>query len=726
MVNMILLKMVDKLKEVKLCGKNFIAMRKNNLLFKAFATFAIGLAMTSCTDKMVEEILPEEQSKDALPESFIAILPQSTDTKTTFTPMPGKNDIKVAWEEGDKITISPAHLSSNANEYELTSSTESKGVFKKVKGPNVQTYTWGIYYPGDKIKSDIDFLNFSYSGQVQKKSAPTAHMDKYNAMMLWMDGSGTMADNPTLDFREADRSSCIHFELGGQTFVNPKSISLIYVNANGFVEPLFHENNKYIKGFYYDGSNSYNGLQTTAILTLGLDGYGTETSLDAYLMTSNYTEIPGNGYFLVKVKCEGTSYFCRVKSTQLTLSGGKVMNIASKGRWYEDNVPYDDTEYPFDGEVIACHEPHPTTGPDLIIMGDGFIAEDIENGTYVTIMKQAINEFFTIQPFNKFQDKFNFYYVNAVSPQRLNPSEVPWNGAVGSGCITKFNTVLQNNTTFIYGNHDLIKEYAMKALRTNAEERIKNATIVVMVNTPSHAGTCWNFYPNNPTTDYGEAMAIAYCALGVNPADRQQLMYHEICGHGFGKLDDEYYFGGLFPNLGNTDYFEAMKKDHAAGLWRNADYYVDEELKTKYSVYGTWENTSSTNVYWKDLFGTENDYETKESLGVFKGACTFAEGFCRPTENGLKSIMHYNTGCFNAPSRRQILYRIQKLLGATYAFGSKDELNNFLTWDDANFVYPAEGQTRANYVEKVYPIDPPVWVKGSWVDGHFVEADVIE
>ena len=82
--------MVDKLKEVKLCGKNFIAMRKNNLLFKAFATFAIGLAMTSCTDKMVEEILPEEQSKDALPESIIAILPQSADTKTTFTPMPGK------------------------------------------------------------------------------------------------------------------------------------------------------------------------------------------------------------------------------------------------------------------------------------------------------------------------------------------------------------------------------------------------------------------------------------------------------------------------------------------------------------------------------------------------------------------------------------------------------------------------------------------------------------
>lgn len=702
-------------------------MRKNNLLFKAFATFAIGLAMTSCTDKMVEEILPEEQSKDALPESFIAILPQSADTKTTFTPVSGTNDIKVAWEVGDKITISPHHLSYNANVYELTSSTESEGVFNKVSGPNLSDSKLGIYYPGDMIKSDVDFLNFSYSGQVQKKSDPTAHMDKYNAMMLWMDVTGNMADDTTLDFRGADRSSCIHFELGGQTFVNPKSISLIYVNANGFVEPLFHENNVSKRGYYYDDSHIYNGLRTTAILTLGLEGYGTETGLDAYLMTSNYTKIPGNGYFLVKVKCEGTSYFCRVGSlTQITLSDGAVMKIASNGLWYEDNVPYDDTEYTFDGEVITCKEQHPTTGPDLIIMGDGFIAEDIENGTYGEILEQAKDEFFTIQPFNKFEDEFNVYYVTAVSPQRLNPSHVPSNGAVGSGSITKFSTVLGNNTTFIYGNHDLIKEYAMKALRTNAEERIKNATIVVMVNTPSHAGTCWNFYPSNPTTDYGEAMAIAYCALGMNPVDRQQLMYHEICGHGFGKLADEYYYEGLFPNLGETKNFEAMKKDHAAGLWRNADYYVDEELKKKYSVYDTWENTSSTNVYWKDLFATVNGYETKESLGVFKGAHTYAEGYCRPTENGWKSIMHYNTGCFNAPSRRQILYRIQKLLGATYAFGSAEELNNFLTWDAANFVYPAEGETRANYVEKVYPIDPPVWVKGSWVDGHFVEADVIE
>ena len=63
--------------------------------------------------------------------------------------------------------------------------------------------------------------------------------------------------------------------------------------------------------------------------------------------------------------------------------------------------------------------------------------------------------------------------MNAVSPQRLNPSQVPWNGAVGSGCIPKFSTVLETNTTLIKGNHNLIKEYAMKALRANAYKHIE-------------------------------------------------------------------------------------------------------------------------------------------------------------------------------------------------------------------------------------------------------------
>lgn len=86
-----------------------------------------------------------------------------------------------------------------------------------------------------------------------------------------------------------------------------------------------------------------------------------------------YCQNSAKCYLLVKVKCEGTSYFCRVKvSSPVTLSNGKIMNITSNGKWHVDNVAYDDTEYSFDGEVIPCNEPHPTTGPDLIIMRDGF------------------------------------------------------------------------------------------------------------------------------------------------------------------------------------------------------------------------------------------------------------------------------------------------------------------------------------------------------------------
>lgn len=268
----------------------------------------------------------------------------------------------------------------------------------------------------------------------------------------------------------------------------------------------------------------------------------------------------------------------------------------------------------------------------------------------------------------------------------------------------------------------------MKAFSNDAEERIKDATIVVMANQECRAGTCLNSWYSNNGYDYGQANAIAYCALGTSKEERVEIMHHEICGHGFGKLCDEYYYSW------NTSMSPSLLSDqdnyHKTGLFRNVDKYIDQDLYDQLS--GKYPLTDKSNVYWHDLFGTSNNYEsdTVESLGIFKGGNTYSFGFCRPTEDGSKSIMNGNTGIFNAISRRAIYYRYRRLSGEVTSniWGTADELNAFLKWD-AEVIMPKLNLPLKSSVEvpasisAKKPLAPPVLKSGYWEGGRFYETD---
>ena len=140
--------------------------------------------------------------------------------------------------------------------------------------------------------------------------------------------------------------------------------------------------------------------------------------------------------------------------------------------------------------------------------------------------------------------------------------------------------------------------------------------------------------------------------------------------------------------------------------------------------------TTEANVLWHDLFGTANDYENPsvESLGVFQGGFTYDVGFCRPTEDGAKSIMNKNTGIFNAPSRRAIYYRARRLSGevTSNCYGTSEELDAFLNWDASVFLPTKCALTRSSGVladEKSIDADnaPMVLHRGHWEGTVFVE-----
>ncbi|MBR0305682.1 MAG: hypothetical protein IIX07_02585, partial [Lachnospiraceae bacterium] len=74
----------------------------------------------------------------------------------------------------------------------------------------------------------------------------------------------------------------------------------------------------------------------------------------------------------------------------------------------------------------------------------------------------------------------------------------------------------------------------------------------------------------------------------------------------------------------------------------------------------------------------EDERYANEGLGVYEGGLTYWTGVWRPTEN---SIMRYNVGGFNAPSREAIYYRINKL---AYGKDWEYDYEDFVEYDAIN------------------------------------------
>lgn len=663
-----------------------------------------------------KDIAPDDRNKiESNLERITITLGDETKTEYSYN----DKQLKARWSAGDIVSVTPdLWRYFYAGEYEVENPGNSTSTFKQktAVSKEAEDNIYGVFYPGTEIKSTAQFTKFEYSGQVQRKSDPMAHLGAYHSMRT------SVSDYSTISFAGADQSSCIKFDLSGMTFDHPVKVEMEIIGKG-----KLYINNAVNESFSYSILDKPQDLTEAPRLSVNLEGYGSETSIEAWMMMSNAPVTLYSGDTLrVYVYCEnGMRYYSDIPVAETTiLSGGYCHHLTIQTGW---NIGSGDFKtYDWDGEVVTLQEGKGKL--DLVLMGDGFIKEDFDNGTYETIMKQAYNEFFSIEPFTTLKDGFNVYYVKAPSPERIQATNTGANGAMNTGHITKFSTTFTANSTNIEGDDNLIREYALKAFSNNAEERIKDATIVVMANQECRAGTCLNSWYSNNGQDYGQANAIAYCALGTSPGERVELMHHEICGHGFGKLGDEYYYS--WNTSMNSSLLANQDDYHKTGLYRNVDKYIDQDLYDQLS--GKYPLTDKSNVYWHDLFGTSNNYESEsvESLGIFKGGNTYSFGFCRPTEDANKSIMNNNTGIFNAISRRAIYYRYRRLSGEVNSniWGTEEELNAFLKWD-AEVILPKLNLPLKSSIEAPAsisakkPLAPPVLKYGYWEGGKFYETD---
>ncbi|MDO5443414.1 MAG: M64 family metallopeptidase [Bacteroidia bacterium] len=298
----------------------------------------------------------------------------------------------------------------------------------------------------------------------------------------------------------------------------------------------------------------------------------------------------------------------------------------------EEKDEYESKDYSADGKVLTLQKASKGKGIDIVFLGDGYTDRDMgAGGLYETVMKESMEEFFAIEPYRTFRDRFNVYAVKAVSK----------NGRTGEGYDTAFSTSFGKGTE-VNGNTVKAFEYASKAVSST-----DNMLVCVMVNSLSHKGTNIMFE--------GRQSSVAWTSTYGN--DRQYFgstLRHEAGGHGFGFLADEYvtYSTMAVPGSAVTD-FENMWKKY--GWYANVDFTNDPAM-----------------IKWSAFL---SDERYKDETGIYEGAVYYASGAYRPSKN---SMMNENMEYFNAPSRLAIYKRIMELSGEEYSF------EKFIEYDEVN------------------------------------------
>lgn len=699
------------------------------------ASFITSFVLSGCT----------EEKPAALPESDeevtwrITASLEDSEPATRLDYFESGKALKAYWSSEDQI-VANAQPSSSYCVYTF-SLIEGEGTSTGVFECTSRTYdyppeylitnAWTIYFPGSKIRCEKDYLDFSYTNQVQKGNGSLEHLQDYHTIRLMCtdvtDEPECVFDNRFIDFSGDGHteSSCMKFNLSGLPSITPTEVALEYSAPAGGYSSCFYLYNV-INEFWGSTQPNYS---TSNKISIRLEDFEPCSEATVYMMMSNrpvYLQAGGTLTIHVKSK-EGKLYSCsKTLKSDAILEGGRLHKISGSS-WTESVVEnIDGFDNPEEG-IVVLQEATKGDGTDIIIMGDGFDKTHFGSaGDYDKIMRKAYNDFFSVEPYTSLKEYFNVYYINAVSAEdhdaetSLN-GEPLLNGAIQGDASTIFSTQFTPNTTSITGDDNATRTYAAQAIRkkggkngsecTDEDEissRVNSSLIMVMVNVKCHAGTCSISY--NFATDYCAVSSVAYTALSRSEEMRRWTLIHEAGGHGFGKLSDEY--GDNFINSFSTTEWDYLIKQHNSGIYRNINEHWTADEKAD-----GWNNdfrdtyTDESNVYWSDLLDASYGYTTSEGLGIYRGGKTYSNLFCRPTNNSVMRNQFDTDGhYFNAISRWAIWYRLMRLTNSITAQSFKESLDDFIAFDNKLTIEKNSALTKSCDAEGLLPLATPVLI----------------
>lgn len=330
---------------------------------------------------------------------------------------------------------------------------------------------------------------------------------------------------------------------------------------------------------------------------------------------------------------------------------------------HEAYSEYTSTDNSKDGEVKQLQQATVGKGIDIVFMGECFVDKEMEDGgEYDKQIAEAVEQFFSEEPYKSLRSRFNVYQVRAVAAKN----------AYG------------NKATYAIKEDDSKAfEYAKKAVGDDAK--------LMLVNVIYRNGGGASLDVNRSYCSmYADGSYVAYDLQGG------RVINHEGGGHGIAQLLDEYVEGSMAGAAPSDEYKNSLDEQYAAtGSGANIDWRSDP-----------------TQVRWNH-FINDTRY-ANEHIGVYEGA-VYGLGMYRPTEN---SMMRYNDCGFNAPSREAIYKRVMKLSeGDDWEY----DYETFVAFDaPAREAYKA-AQSRSesrgtSAQQRRIESRPPTIYKGTWRD----------
>ena len=328
---------------------------------------------------------------------------------------------------------------------------------------------------------------------------------------------------------------------------------------------------------------------------------------------------------------------------------------------------YVSSDYSADGKVELLNKATEGKGIPIVMMGDGFIDQEIADSTYARVMQQAMENLFSEEPIRSLRDYFNVYQVTAVSPRNR------FDGISS----TAFGTVPDRQTMGIDVNSQAVMKYVKKVEGIDSI----NTLAVVILNTNINRGITYMMGSNKQ--DYNYAIALCPVIDSLKSESFRQVLTHEAVGHGFAKLADEYVRST--EGSATDDDIKRLKELHEKWAWfMNVDSEKD-----------------STKVIW-----TQFIYDPEfanEQISTYEGGYTFYKGMYRPTP---ESMMRSNNAPFNAPSRQAIYNKVMQL-----GLGKSPSYEEFVAFDQQHkpTVWTYQSRTRSNgWGEWWHPAPPRI------------------
>lgn len=201
-------------------------------------------------------------------------------------------------------------------------------------------------------------------------------------------------------------------------------------------------------------------------------------------------------------------------------SGRIVFELIANGYTADCEITQYDYEHPEDTEIRLQRASAQGTPVNLFIVGDGFGAEEIVNGNYLSRVEKTVEHLFSIEPYKSYRSYFNISTAIAMSPDNI----------VATLQTRRLDRL---NTFGVELDVPVVTDYITSVSGDISYSNLDDALIVVMSNMDAFDGKSY-------LADTGYSIACVALPDGVYPYDYRGLVQYYAGGAAFAGLGEEY------------------------------------------------------------------------------------------------------------------------------------------------------------------------------------------